>query len=257
MVKEIKSVAKTSETTFQVVEALRGLDGGTIEELSEYLGLAESTVHRHLATLRKHDYAVRDGEEYHVGLGFLTVGEHARRRTLAYPMIKKKVDTLAAETGERAQFIVEEHGQRVYLYTNVGESAVQTGATTGKRGELYTSAAGKAILANLDSERVEEIIADRGFSTSRENAVRSRSELDEELERIQNRGYAFNRQETTEGVHAVGAAVTDANNEVVGALSIAGPANRVKGERFTETLPERILGTTNELELHIAHSVQG
>ncbi|MGZ0745821.1 IclR family transcriptional regulator [Haloparvum sp. AD34] len=257
MSKDIKSVAKTSETTFEVVDALRDLDGGTIEEISEYLGFAESTVHRHLATLRKHEYAVRDGEEYHVALGFLTVGEHARRRTTAYPMIKEKVDTLATETGERAQFIVEEHGQRVYLYTNVGESAVQTGATTGKRGELYTSAAGKAILADLDDDRVDEILEERGLTTSGPNAVSSRAELDEELARIRDRGYAFNRQETTEGVHAVGAAVTDANDEVVGALSVAGPANRVKGERFTDTLPERILGATNELELHIAHSVQG
>lgn len=257
MSKEVKSVAKTSETTFEVVEALRDLDGGTIEELSEHIGFAESTVHRHLTTLRKHEYAVRDGDEYHVGLGFLTVGEHARRRTVAYPMIKEKVDTLAAETGERAQFIVEEHGQRVYLYTNVGESAVQTGATTGKRGELYTSAAGKAILADLDPNRVDEILDERGLSTSGGNALSSRAELEEELARIQDRGYAFNRQETTEGVHAVGAAVTDATDEVVGGLSVAGPANRVKGERFTETLPERILGATNELELHIAHSVQG
>lgn len=257
MVKEVKSTAKTTETTFEVVDALRQLNGGTIEKLSEYLGLSESTVHRHLATLQKHEYVVRDGDEYHVGLGFLAVGEQARQRTIAYSMITEKVDMLAADTGERAQFIVEEHGQRVYLYTNVGESAVQTGATIGKRGELHTSAAGKAILANLGPDRVDTIMSERGPFSTRPNAVSSREELLDELDQIRDRGYAFNRQETAKGVHAVGAAVTDANDDVIGALSIAGPANRVKGEYFTDALPEKILGATNELELHITHSVQG
>lgn len=256
MVNQAESLAKTTETSIAVVDAVRELDGATIEALSEHLGLAESTVHRHLATLRKHGYVVRDETAYRVGLQFLTVGGYAQRHTTAYPMIKEKVDTLASETGERAQFIVEEHGERVYLYTEVGQSAVQTGAHVGKRGVLHTSAAGKAILANLDSERVESIVAEHGLSGSGRNSITTREELEEELATIRDRGYASNRQETTDGVHAVGAAVTDSDDEVVGALSVSGPANRIKGDRFTETLPERLLGAVNELELYIEHSVQ-
>lgn len=252
---EVKSGAKTTETTFEVVDALQELDGATIDELSEYLGLAPSTVHRHLTTLRKRSYAVKDGETYDVGLGFLTVGGYAQRRVTAYPVIKEKVDALAEETGDRAQFIVEEHGKRVYLYTEVGQSAVQTGAHVGKRGALHTSAAGKAILANLDRDRVEEIIDRRGLTDPGPNSITDRGELFDVLERVRDRGYAFNRQESTAGVRAVGAAVTDADGEVVGALSVSGPANRMTGEAFTETLPERILGAVNELELHIEHSV--
>lgn len=255
MGKEAKSVAKTTETSFEVVGALRELNGATVDELSEYLGLAPSTVHRHLTTLRKHSYAVKRGETYDVGLQFLTLGGYAQRRVTAYPMIKEKVDALAAETGERAQFIVEEHGRRVYLYTEVGQSAVQTGAHVGKRGALHTSAAGKAILANLPDERVEELVDRHGLSNPSPNSITDREELFEELDRVRERGYAFNRQETTSGVHAVGAAVTDADGEVVGALSVSGPANRMTGEAFTETLPERVLGAVNELELHIEHSV--
>lgn len=225
----------------------------TIDDLSEHLGLAPSTVHRHLATLKKHGYVVRDGDVYALGLQFLTIGGQIQRRVTAYPMIKEKVDALADETGERAQFIVEENGQRVYLYTEVGQSAVQTGAHVGKRGAIHTSAAGKAILAAYDRDRVEAIVDARGLDADRD-AIATREELFEELDRIRDRGYAFNRQETTAGVHAVGAPVT-AGGEVIGALSVSGPANRITGDRFTESLPERILGAVNELELHIEHSV--
>ena len=255
MGKEVKSAAKTTETSLELIEALVELEGATIEELSEHLGLAPSTVHRHLATLRKYKYVVREDDRYRAGLQFLTVGGSVQRRTVDFPMIKEKVDELASTTGERAQFIVEEHGERVYLYTEVGDSAVQTGAHVGKRGTLHTSAAGKAILANLPATRVEAIVDEHGLSKTGPNSITSRGTLEEAFEAIRERGYAFNRQETTEGVHAVGAAVKGVDGDVIGGLSVSGPASRIKGERLTEELPELVLGAVNELELHIKYSV--
>lgn len=255
MANKPKTGARTTETSLAIVDAIRELRGGTIDEISEHLGLSPSTVHRHLVTLREHNYVVQSDGTYRIGLQFLTVGGHAQRTTTAYPMIKEKVDVLAAETGERAQFIVEEAGERVYLYTEVGQSAVQTGAHIGRRGPLHTSAAGKSILANTSPERVDEIVATHGLHGVSENTITTRAELEEECERIRERGYAFNRQETTEGVHAVGAAVTNSAGEVIGALSVSGPAHRVKGEQLTEELPERVLSAVNELELYIEHSI--
>ncbi|SEP16772.1 transcriptional regulator, IclR family [Halogranum amylolyticum] len=252
---EIKTHAKTTQTSLELVEAVRELNGATLEELSEHVGISTSTVHRHLATLRDHGYVIQEGDVYRIGLKFLSMGGYAQRQVDAYPMIKEKVDQLADETGERAQFIVEERGQRVYLYTEVGESAVQTGARVGKRGEIHSSAAGKAILANLPRDRARKIVKERGLSKTGRNTITSKETLFDALDEIRNRGYAVNKQETTEGVHAVGVAVMDSEDEVLGALSVSGPANRLKADILTEELPELILGAVNELELHIEHSV--
>lgn len=249
-----RSAIKTTETSLEIVDAVRRLDGATMDQLAEDLGLASSTVHRHLSTLYDHSYVTKTGDTYEIGLQFLTMGGYAQRRFAGYPMIKNKVDYLATETGERAQFIVEEHGERVYLYTNVGESAVQTGAHIGKRGEIHTSAAGKAILSQLPERRVRQIIKRRGLSAGGPNAVTNAEEFFDELETIRDRKYAFNREETTAGVHAVGAPVMDPRGDVLGALSVSGPANRVKGQRLEEDIPELILGAANELELSIEHS---
>lgn len=255
MDKNIKTVAKTTETSLQAIEALLELNGASIDKISEHLGLSPSTAHRHLATLEKHGYVIREGARYETSLKFLTIGGHTQRRVTGYPMIKEKVDMLATETGERAQFIVEENGQRVYLYTEVGQSAVQTGAHIGKRGPLHTSAAGKAIMSGLSHDRVKSIVEKIGLESRNENHITDRETLYAELDEIRKRGYAFNRQETTSGVHAVGAAVSDSDGGIIGALSVSGPANRLTGDRFTETMPELILGAVNELELHIEHSV--
>ncbi|WP_423747432.1 IclR family transcriptional regulator (plasmid) [Haladaptatus sp. SPP-AMP-3] len=252
---EIKTRSKTTETSLDIVDAIRELNGGTIPQLSEYLGLSESTVHRHLVSLREYGYIVKSEKEYRIGLRFLTLGGYAQQQVTAFPIIKEKVDQLAADTGERAQFIVEENGKRVYLYTEVGESAVQTGAHIGRRGSLHVSAAGKAILANLPESRVDEIVNRHGFAGGARGNISTREELDEALAEVTERGYAFNRQESTDGVNAVGAPILDRSGTVIGALSISGPAHRLKGERLIETCSEYVLAATNELELHIKHSV--
>jgi len=74
---------------------------------------------------------------------FLTVGGYAQRNWDAYPSIKSTVDDLATDTGERTQFIVNENGERVYLYTSVGQSAVETGAQNGKRGPSTAALLGR------------------------------------------------------------------------------------------------------------------
>lgn len=245
---------KTTETSLDVVDALRERDGARLDELAAALDLAESTVHRHLSTLRRRGYVVKSGERYRVGLQFLTVGGAARRRIPAYTAIKAKVDRLAEETDERAQFIVMENGERVYVYTETGESAVQTGAHTGRRGPIQSSAAGKAILANLAARKRDRLIDSLDLVRTGPNTITDRDELREHLASVRERGVAFNLQESTAGVHAVGAAVSGRGGEVIGALSVSGPATRLKDDRLETELPDVILAATNELELQIEHA---
>ncbi|WP_121743388.1 IclR family transcriptional regulator [Natronorubrum halophilum] len=252
---KIQTRSKTTETSLEIVGTIREQEGTSIAELSEHVGLSESTVHRHLVSLQEYDYVVKDEDRYHIGFQFLTLGGYAQQRVTAYPVIKEKVDQLAENTGERAQCIVEENGQRVYLYTEVGESAVQTGAHIGRRGPLHVSAAGKAILANLPDERVDEIVDTHGFAGGTQNGISTRAELEETLRAVRDRGYGLNEQETTEGVNAIGAPIMDNSEEVIGALSVSGPASRLTEEHLVETVSEEVLSATNEVELYIAHSV--
>lgn len=250
------SKVKTTETSLKLVTALKRLETATIDELADNLGLASSTVHRHLTTLHEYGYVTKTGKTYRIGLQFLTVGGVAQRRITGYPIIKQKVDLLADKTDERAQFIVEEQGERIYLYTEVGASSVQTGAHIGKRGTIHNSAAGKAILAELPERTARDIIDRRGLRKSGPNSITNEQEFWRDLEEVREKGYALNLQETTEGVHAVGAAVSVAEGEVVGALSVSGPSTRLKKSRLEDEIADLILSATNEIKLHIHHSTQ-
>lgn len=248
------SKVKTTETTFDIIDFLFEAGGATVETLETELGLTNSTVHRHLATLRDRGYVCTQGTEYTLSLKPLTIGGRLRRDVPAYPMIKEKVDGLAAQTDERAQFIVREADERIYLYTETGESPVQTGAYTGRRGPIHSSAAGKAIIANLPESEQEELLSTLDFEQTGPNTITDPDELREELATIREQGYSVNREESTTGVHAVGAAVRGKDDSVIGALSISGPATRLKDDRIESAVPDAVRAATNELELYIEHS---
>lgn len=243
----------TVETSFDIIEALWAAERATLGELARDLGLAKSTVHRHLVTLRHRGYVVRDDDVYRLSLRFLDIGRWTQTHERAYVLAESKVAQLAERTDERVQFIVEENGRAVYVHMESGEHAVRTDTHVGKHADIHASAGGLAILAHTDRERVEEIIDQRGLERLTPHTFDTPEALFEELESIRDRGYSINDQGHIEGLRAIGAPVMGPEERVIGALSISGPTNRMRGEWFEETLPQLLLGSTNELELRIAY----
>jgi DNA-binding IclR family transcriptional regulator len=254
MTTDDKGGLKTTETSLQIINALKEMDGARVTEVASHLDMPPSTVHNHLTTLKKNGYVVKDSDFYNLGLRFLNLGEYVRNRFEFDPFAREKVNQLAENTGGRAHFVVEEYGQGVYLYTSTGEYALKTYSSVGKRVHLHVAAAGKSILAFMEDDRIEEIIDRWGLPQETEQTITSRDALYEELDRIRERGYAFNREEHLKGVKAVGAPVLADDGRVVGAFSVSGPVHRMKGEWFEEEVTNTVLGISNELELKITYS---
>jgi len=236
---------------FSIIESLRNMDGAGVTELSNELEIAKSTVHTHLKTLEQKQYIIEEDGVYHLGFNFLRLGEHARSRERVYRMAEPIVEELATETNERSQFIVEEYNKGVFIHKSTGTHAVQTDTGLGKRIFLHSTGAGKAILAHLSPDKVDGIIEDVGLPKQTENTITDRKELHEELKRIRERGYAFNKEEGTKGLRTVGVPVMKQDEAVLGALSVSGPSYRMRGDLFNTEIPNMLLGKANELELKI------
>lgn len=241
------------EKAFDVVELLRTVGTARLSTVTEELDLSKSTAHRHLKTLERRGYVVDTDEGYALSLQFLDLGEYARTRKPESQLAMEKVRELAQRTDERAQFMVEEHGRAVYVYRETGTHAVKADSYPGKRVPIHASAAGLAILSELTPSRVEAILDRHGLEALTSQTITDRGELFDELDYIRERGYSINDQGTIEGLRAIGAPVTNADDEVIGGLSISGPINRMRGDRFDDEFPSLLLGATNELELNIAY----
>lgn len=246
-----RKMVQTVRTGFAILEGLKGNNGASVLELCDELGLAKSTVYRHLNTLCEDEYVVKDGDQYFLSFRFLDFGEQVRHRRVEYQLAGEKVAELAEKTDERAQFMVEEYGRAVYVYIETGEHPVRVDPGIGQSVPIHTTAAGKAILAKMSEDRVEEIVERHGLRKLTENSITTRDELFRALETIRSQGYSINNEEVIEGLNAIAVPVVTQSGTPVGALSVSGPTHRFKGERLEHDLAELLLGTANELELNI------
>lgn len=233
-----------------ILNTLKNSEGKTITELADELDLAKSTVHAHVHTLADEGYLVQSDGKFLLSLRMLDFGGSVQERYLD-ELIRQKVDTLAFETQERAQFVVEEQGVGVHLYCSYGKNAVQTNVWIGRHFPLHISAAGKAILAHLPEERRESILRNDLVAFT-DHTITDPDELRDELAEIRENKYAINQQESTRGLRAVGVPIEHEREGVIGAISISGPIHRIKGDVLHEEMPSQLLGVTNEIELKLA-----
>ena len=244
---------KAVQTTCRILDELRSLDGAGVSELADQLDLAKATVHSHLATLRDNEFVVKRDSQYEISLRFVDFGRYAKNDVDIYDIACTEVDRLADETGEVAQFMVEEHGKGVYLHKTRGENAIQTASYTGNRKDLHCTALGKAILSQLPNDRVEEIIETHGLPQQTARTITDREELLDELEQIRDQKVAFDDEEVLQGLRCVAAPIERPTGKLQGAISVSGPTSRFKGERFTEEIPEKIRGAVNVIEINATH----
>lgn len=248
---DAKHPVRTTEKTLALIEELMDRGPCGVTELADGMEIGKSAVHNHLTTLRKHGYVLKSGDEYQFGLKFLEIGGFTRKSMEFYQIAEPEVKSLADETGELANLLVEEQGLGVYLMRSKGKEAVDLDTYAGLRTHLHTTALGKAILAHLPESRVEEIVDQHGLKQKTPRSIVSREELFTVLEDIRDRGYAIDDGERLKGLSCVAAPVMDSSDEVLGAISVSAPASRVSDDDLHGELSERVLSSANVVELNI------
>lgn len=243
---------KTTETVFDIVEALQKTFPMGVTELAEEVDLAPSTVHCHLSTLLEREYLVKRDGKYELSLKFTRLGRDIRFDKDVVSAATQTLPELATDTGEEAWLTVEENGHNVPLMKESADKGIRSVGMISAYTDIHNSGAGKAILAHLDDDRVEEIVLEKGLPPSTPNTVTEPEELYEELEQIRDQGYAFSNQERYEGVRGVFSPIV-VGNRVYGSVGVAGPSNRLGGSLFREELPKRVMEASNEIELKLQY----
>jgi len=252
---EIATIGAT-ETSFAIVELLANRpEGAEITTLAAELGVSKSTVYNHLQTLKQLGYVIKSDDEYHLGLRFLTLGDSARRRIGLYPSVKDETDALVEAVGERAQVMVEERGRGIYIYQAKADQGIQTDSHIGTVVSLNATAVGKAYLAHLDEDQRGRVLDAVPLQEQTPHTLTDQETLLAELEEIRERGYAFNDEERTMGMRAVGAPIfADDADKVVGAISVSGPTTRMNGDWYREEVPERVCQAARVISIRNTYS---
>lgn len=244
----------STERSFAIIEQLAEKRDAGVTEIAEALDFSKSTVHNHLQTLRQLGYVIKDDDKYLLGLRFLGLGDRARDRHGLYYVAKPEADSLVEAVGERAQVMVEENDDGIYIYQSLADQAVRTDTYIGTVVDLHATAVGKAYLAHLTEVELEAILERIDFDEQTPNTLTNREVLRSELEEIADQGYAFNDEEKTVGMRAVGAPILSDDDHVLGGISVSGPATRMNGTWYREEVPEMVSQSARVIGLKATYS---
>ncbi len=232
-----RSKVQSVERCLDLLECLSDAKNGIgILDLSDRVSLHPSTAHRLLATLLTRGYVRQDRRNgrYSLGVRALALAqsfsEQHSLRADAHPFLVR----LMQATGETANLIILDCDEAVYIDQVPSPRLVRMFASIGRRVPLHSTGCGKVLLAYLDPAERSRILQERGLPRSTRYTITSESTLNRELVEIRRRGFALDDRENDEDVRCIAAPVRDHTGDVVAALSISGPSNRITKERIAE-----------------------
>ncbi len=241
---QVRSVRRA----IRILEAFREGSSPTVTELARDLKLPKSSVYELVSTLAAEGLVIKEDStsRYRPGLRLLelarAVDHELEVRQVARPLIEKLRD----EFNETVQLTVLDGEEILYVDGCESSRQLRTFFQFGDRAPLYCTALGKAILANLPSRQRERYLRRRGLKAFTPKTLTDPAALRRELQRTAARGYSIDDMEHEEDVRCVGAPIRDRDGRAFAAISVSGPAHRLKPGRDRE-LARRVLAAAEEI----------
>jgi DNA-binding IclR family transcriptional regulator len=193
-------------------------------EIGERLGMARSTVSRILNALDDEGLVAS-----HTARGPYRLGPEIARmastvRISVVMDVHPFMEELSRELEETVDLSILDQERASFVDQVISSHRLRAISAVGESFPLHCCANGKAMLATLPLEKQAEILPKR-LARLTPKTITTPAALRKELDRIRLEGVAFDREEQTEGVCAVGAVLRGLPEQLV-AVSIPVPAQR-------------------------------
>jgi DNA-binding IclR family transcriptional regulator len=227
----------------------------SLEKITRSVGMAKTTVHRILYSLKKLGYLDQhENGDYSLSYKFYQIGRNALPHRHLTALAKPLLDKLVIRTGESAHVGVLENGLVLYVAATPSQHAYRCSAEVGEFSYAHSTALGKCILAFLEPAELGSVISLRGLPKLTSLTICDETQLALELAKIRNQGYAINNNENIEGVTCIAAPILGNTGKPVAGLSISGPSSRM--HTATENLIQNVKQATFRISMELGYHSQ-
>lgn len=219
-----------------IMRALEGESAGlSLGELASRVGLARSTVQRIVRALVDEQILMPAGPLARVKLGPLLVRLAADVTLDVVQLVRPILESLSLELDETVDLSMPDGDRALFIDQVVGSQRLAAVSKIGEGFPLHSTANGKALLAAVDDKSFAQMT--RGaLPADTASTITSLDDLRAQVDEIARSFIAFDRDEHTVGVSAVGTWFRDAAGRAY-ALSIPVPSVRFDdGRRLIEPL---------------------
>lgn len=220
----IQVIARAAE----MLRLLQAHPGGLSQaEIGDGLGLARSTVSRILNALDDEGLVASRGVRgrYRLGPEIARMAGSVRAGLVIemHPLLEE----LSRELGETVDLSILDGDRAAFVDQVVSPHRLRAISAVGESFPLHCCANGKAMLAKLPPAERDRVLPSRLVPFTA-NTITTPVALRDELEQIQADGVAYDREEQTEGICAVGAVLGRRTGQMM-AVSVPVPAQRFYG----------------------------
>jgi DNA-binding IclR family transcriptional regulator len=218
----------------RIIEEIASLQPIGTSELARRLDLSKTTVHRSLKSLHEAGWIEPTEESrksWMLSIRALVVGGRSVEsrgglRRISVPVM----EDLRRSTQETIHLLVHYRSDVVLIERLDSIEPVRVFNPFGGRARLHRTSSGMAILAHLARPEQEAYFS--GLRTiTRARSPATIATLGEELALIKKRGFAINLGQNQPDVNAVGAAIFDARNVPIAAVTVSAPSDRMTPAR--------------------------
>ena len=229
-----KGGVQSVERIFQLIEQLASHPAGaSLQRLAQETGLAKSTVHRLLASLVSLGYAAQEPEtgRYRLTLKMFELSSGIVNSMEIMDVAKAHLERLSQRTGEAVHLVIRDARDIVYIY-KTESGPMRMSSRVGLRSPLYCTGVGKAILATLTEEEVEDVWRHSTPQKLTGRTVTDLPALRAQLNEVRACGYAIDDEENELGIRCVALAIPGPGGKADSAFSISGLAPYMTPERI-------------------------
>ncbi len=221
------------------------------------LGFTKSNAHRLLNTLVELGYVKRHGAEgqYELTLKLWRIGAAVMSRLDVARIALPHMRALEEATEESVNLSVFDDGQVVYVAAVQGRNPVRAFIRVGDRRPSYCTATGKVLLAYQPEKLLPKYCGKMKRYTP--NTITSLAGLKAELAQVRSRGYSMTAGEWSENVGGVAAPIRSASGEVVAAVGLMSPRERLKTESTRSQAAKAILDCAARISSELGYYEPG
>ncbi|HHY67191.1 MULTISPECIES: IclR family transcriptional regulator [Kyrpidia] len=201
-----------------------------ISELTVQLNMNKSTVHHIVKSLCEHKVLVQTpAKKYRLGSKILDWERSVSPLSKLLQVASPFMESLVKITGETVHLAVLEGTEVYYLAKLRSQRAIRIETKIGGRMPAHCTGLGKAQLAFQPDRHLQQISA-KQLQAVTPNTIVDPARFYEEMQTIRRRGYAIDNEEYEIGLYCIAAPIRDGQDQVVAAVSLAGPEVRMRTE---------------------------
>lgn len=240
-----KSQVQVIARAATILRALEDENAGlSLGQIAQRVNLARSTVQRIVSALETEKLVIAATPNGRVRLGPTILRLAASVRSDFVSLARPFLERLSEELHETVDLSTVKKDHLVFIDQVIGSQRLRTVSAVGETFPLHCTANGKAYLAQLSEPAIEALIG-RAYESRTPKTLKGFELLIEDLKTARRAGIAFDREEHTLGVCAVGVALHDPLGNAV-AISVPVPTQRFPDR--ANLIAERLLATKHALE---------